>query len=425
MDISNYDVSYFYQKIKGKVLVTVIEFDLDEIVEEQRLKLAVSKAMDYYPNLKIKPYFNDKLQVAFEKWDGEVFVSEYDGKSALLGTAETNYYLFKASYYGNTIRVSMSHVLGDGNTLKSFVSRIVDCYYENEKIEGADSNFEYLDRTEPLADILKKLEADIPIEEPKEAKTPEKETFIEPEPYEYYGTDKTCYREIVFDQEEFVKEIKSKNTTPAVFLIMLIAQAMHECYEVGDRAVEVCYAMDCRKAFDCNSQCNFAIDENVSYLPEWNELPFDDRIANIRNIMTINGQMNNMLYHARQAMNDVELFVCYNNLKVMELANNKLEEQTIHKSAFLSSMGRVSFPEHVKSHIVGGRMYVNPMKRDTNFHVMSFEKRGSFMMASSKNNDRLAETLLKLFESYNISCELKETSIASLDTIDFSQIERK
>jgi len=114
----------------GPELVNTIRIGitLTEPVDEQALRLALSKAAQRYP------YFAVRLSRRGEEYVMEPndlpFVVSPDGNTVTLGSAESNFHIFTFAYEGCRIYLDTSHFFTDGNGMFPFLKTLLYYYLQ-------------------------------------------------------------------------------------------------------------------------------------------------------------------------------------------------------------------------------------------------------------------------------------------------------
>ena len=120
-------LSQFYTGWRELSPVMLLEYTLYEAVDRDKLQIALEKAIDIFPVYRVKLTLNDKRQPIYEENAVVPTVYEDDGRAHTFGK-ESRGYLFRLSFHGRTISLSMHHTLTDYFGANEFLKYILRRY---------------------------------------------------------------------------------------------------------------------------------------------------------------------------------------------------------------------------------------------------------------------------------------------------------
>ena len=128
--IRNIDVgglSHFYTGWKELSPTIVLEYTLKEAVHPGKLQDALKRAAEVFSVFRTKIVLDDRRRPVYEDIESDPAVYEDDGKQHAFGK-ESGGYLYRVSFGGNRIRLSMHHTLTDFFGANEFLKYILRCY---------------------------------------------------------------------------------------------------------------------------------------------------------------------------------------------------------------------------------------------------------------------------------------------------------
>ncbi len=221
---------------------TVIEVKMKDRVTGSYLQVALTDTVKRFP------YMTDKLVEKNGKYythpDLNSMTVNKTKKYRPLGSMTTGYHLVDVTYTGHFIRVAFHHGLCDGKGIKPFVETLIYEYcrqkyrkkFSTEGLLLPGTPIDPLETAEPFGTEF------FAVESAEAPQFPEK--FSLPESGGGHGI---CYRtELLVDESAFVSAAKAVKATPAIFIAMVVSDALLELYPDADKAMCCNLAMDLR-----------------------------------------------------------------------------------------------------------------------------------------------------------------------------------
>ncbi len=234
--------------IKEQSPAFLIEYCTKEIIDREKLRKAVQRALGVFRTFQVKPVFDDKSRKPVYQFNSaEADVCPYDGRPHLFGS-ESGGYLFRVYYTEKSVLLSICHTLTDFFGANEFMKCIL-CFY----FDIADSRPEEIRK--PLA-----VDPDDPLD-----------------PYTLYGSfdssgfsmgkkwqneleisNRMLYRrgepitvhDLVFSISDFLKISKRAESSVFPFLTLLTGRAVAKTYGGEDKLLTGAGSFNCRRMFN-------------------------------------------------------------------------------------------------------------------------------------------------------------------------------
>ena len=120
-------LSQFYTGWKELSPTILLEYSLRKEIYPEKLQDALNRAIGIFSVFKVRLVLDDRRQPVYETIESNPAVYRDDGKQHRFGE-ENGGYLFRVSYGGNRIRLSMHHMLTDFFGANEFLKYILRCY---------------------------------------------------------------------------------------------------------------------------------------------------------------------------------------------------------------------------------------------------------------------------------------------------------
>lgn len=187
----------------------------------------------------------------------DVPVFQDDGKKVRLGTTDTNGYLFRVLFAGKSITVVASHGIGDGRGIGSFIQTVVYYYLIRKGIEIDTEGLIYTKE-----DIKDPTIVDQLLDKAKETFVAKAQLLVKEQLPIFYPKNEMVYLRtpdtrrlrIVWEQDKFMKVVKSLNGTPVVFVHAMIAKTMKSFYGVEGQRFVANVPVDLRERLKSRAQ---------------------------------------------------------------------------------------------------------------------------------------------------------------------------
>lgn len=338
---------YYYTTLPEKAAVVTATITLKSEIRPDYLKIACEKALDRNEFFRQKPILTSEGDVVREENHADVPVMPEDERVANLGTADTNGYLFRITYKERTLRMNSSHAVTDGHGATMFLHTLLYHYFslQGKEIEP-DSNIllpEVIDATE-----RGNLYEDIPAEfEPKCPFVQTFQCFITPEKRVLLETDRTRSFRLRMATPDMLRYVKSLNCTPGPAMMAIIAEAMCELYEVGDRNILTGLPVDMRPILNSRALSNYGVVTVIPFEKDDFSLSLEKKTQKLNDTLKLSLQRENIM--------SVAAFFAMASRKAPDVRLNDREavfrmqqKQMTDKGAFtylLSNVGRIMLPK--------------------------------------------------------------------------------
>ena len=263
-----------------------VRFDLKQKINTAKLQKAADKAMRAYPEFAVRPVLHEG-RVCYEKNDAPVKLAPDDGKRLYFGTEDTNGYLFVFLYGERHLSFSIFHSQTDAHGMISFLITVMWNYlvsmfpparligtkmFTKHGIRADDRLFFSMDDTERF-DPLTKFARPGNMVQPVDL-----ERLFRFPPEDAPKDSPTCrWVNLEISNDAFLAKVKALGTTFAPLLAALTAEAIRDCFDVGDRDVVVITTADGRRVVPSNTLGNLAYNVYLPVTPETAALPLQAR----------------------------------------------------------------------------------------------------------------------------------------------------
>ncbi len=254
-----------------------VRFDLKQKINIAKLQKAADKAMRAYPEFAVRPVLHEG-RVCYEKNDAPVKLAPDDGKRLYFGTEDTNGYLFVFLYGERHLSFSIFHSQTDAHGMISFLITVMWNYlvsmfpparligtkmFTRHGIRADDRLFFTMDdaeRFDPLTKFARPGNMVQPVDLERLFRFP---------PENAPKDSPTCrWVNLEISNDAFLAKVKELGTTFAPLLAALTAEAIRDCFDVGDRDVVVITTADGRRVVPSNTLGNLAYNVYLPVTPE-------------------------------------------------------------------------------------------------------------------------------------------------------------
>lgn len=427
MDIGGVNKFFLYISFGEKAANMEYMYDLAEEIDVDVLKLAVKDAMECFPFFQLKPFIDKDGKICAEKNDGEVPVFKDDGKKVRLGTADTNGYLFRVIYSGKRITVVSSHGIGDGRGIGSFTQTVVYYYLTRQGInidsEGLIYTKDDISDTTITDRLLDKVKT-VQFTKPEPETNDQIAIFYPKNEMVYLRTADTKQFRLIWEQDKFIKVVKSFGGTPVVFTHALIAKTMKSFYGIEKHKYVANVPVDLRERLSSRAQSNFTTNVNINLADEDINLDMAEEMQLLRTRLKEATDLNKLLGNV-VAFGEVLGYLDQIDLRNEDVLKGIAESNsTPTRSYLLSNIGLVKLPSGMVPHVKNVDIMFTTMEASPVFVMLTYENRGTLIIGQNYCDDGFAQALCKTFADYGISTELKDCGLVRSDIVNVSAFDR-
>lgn len=274
---------YYWVAPGGRAPIVEWEVILSQDVDEAALRRALVAALRAHTNFRTHPVIvggrpqHELLDVAAVP---DVPVFEDDGTVRRMGTADTFGYLFYVAWQGRRVALRYFHSIADGRGGLAFMCTLLRaCLREMGLVEcelpAPDSS-----NTQPTFErILERMEG-----APALGKFDPKRHDIFSMPVERYPREGSLQRMLEIDVPlvPLLSLAKRSESSVVPVLQALVGRALHETYDVGERAIVGYTSIDTRRVFGLETGGNAATHFSVPYVAKLNRYDLPKRAMVLR-----------------------------------------------------------------------------------------------------------------------------------------------
>ena len=418
IDTGIINMFYFYS-VKEKATVDSATITLNIPIEPECLKKAVEKAIkrNYYFGL--TPVLNERGEVFLEENREAVAVYPDDGSFCDLGTKDSNGYMFKVFYSGNSIRLEVFHVLTDGRGMDAFMKSVVYYYLT---LSGHDINSEGMimtdempvDPTEtiPLTDT-------IPRDYDKNKKFHAENVFVIPEDYKYIKTPYQKIIDISFPAEQFIAVTKKYKTTPMPLLGAWMNQVLRSLYNVGGKNIVISVPVDMREMNGSKSLGNYCGSIAIEASDKRAGDSTEEQIADIRDQLKAKA-VPEILYEKIAELKQAEDMIRQTPLdskEDFEALLKRSEEGPARNTYTLTNVGKLRFPKDMEAYIADYDMCGMYSGKGIVLGAYTFGDTGHWLISQNFESVSIAKELCEKAKEAGIDAGLTDKGTVRLDSV--------
>ena len=254
---------YFFSENESNNLI--FRLVLRSRIDKSILKKALNKTLERYPNFRQTPVLDKDGYLYTVDNNQEADVYAYDPDPVTLASRETNGYLFRVMYEGDTLWISIFHSLCDGSGFKMFARTLLYYYFTYSGLQICNEDHHILTAEVPAAPselsdpFLVKTDtkaADMAAYGVTEdgvnpfKPTDFEDVFLLPESVRQpdqcrdFGLGR-----YILNTERLLQRAKDLGTTVDTYIHLLTARTIHENYQVGDKLITGIGTIDMRSFY--------------------------------------------------------------------------------------------------------------------------------------------------------------------------------
>ncbi len=448
----------FYYGFSGKKTTDIIvnvtmKYDIDA--------LALNKAVQHL--VKVYPYLCKKIVVKgnniYYADNAETPVAyEWDKKQHKLGTAETNYFLFRVMHKKNEIIMIIHHGLLDGKGVFEVVQSLLDFYVEAEKLSKNDelsaSDMEIssednkkedykvkTDEKNNIADVKNGLENNMADNMGDAEDLYEKYGDINQKPFyiyknngafvipeQYYAEDDTSCRKfkVICEMNDVLSLAKRSQSTPVPVLAAIISETIDSIYETDNKDITGYIPVDLRKMFNYDSISNTVMAITLPYSKRLNDKSMDIKCTVLRGIMDLQIQKENFVYRMGQQVVNAKQREA---LEVPAEAKQNVYIDRLTKGSrsmytyLLSYVGKLNFSDRVSQELSDFNVclpaYLVPL------NIIACVDGSKLILTCTQNfkTDKIIKKMVEIMEAKGISASYEDMGEIQADPFEFAKLQ--
>lgn len=417
---------YFYHALPQKAPVAECKVTMKETVNPKLLAEACSMALAGNYAFRQKPLIDRSGDIVCCENTADVPVTEDDGKNYALGSTDSNSYLFRVMYSENSIGIRYSHAITDGRGGILFFHTLLYHYFslQGHPIESDASVILDKDREDMAVrgDVADDLPKDVAVKRPKDTgelfSTPEQRTLMETEL-------SRCFL-IHFPAVQLKELAKRFGATPVPILAALVAETMHDIYEVGERTIMAGVPVDMRAFLKPRALANYS---SMTFLPFealLAGLSMEEKAKALSETLADCLERDNLFGMAKllsggpvrtdyPPMDDRE--------KVLELYKARIT-QVGRFTYLLTNVGRIRLPKGMEERITSYEMGTVALSYTPSMSVYTYGDTVCLGLACNFREDGLAKAILERMKTYHLAAEMVFDGYTTMDTVRTDYFEK-
>lgn len=398
----------YYNFSGRKSMPMIYELILSEDIKEDALRRALKRTLKRYPLYRhtIEENENKGIHYVPIPEDNPYPIFTGEKKNRRFGSDETGGYLFTIWYLNKHFIMEIFHGLSDGTGANAFIQTLLYCYATECGVEVKDTKNIRLDSESPRESETEDVYAKYSNTEVEEFYKPkEVEPFGLPE--EFFGEEVNSYKlfELELEFEQLLKLSKSAESSPAPMLSVVIAQAIYETYNVGDKIITGCIPVNLRGIFNTDSIENCVMTVPVIYHPRLRGMELSKQATCVRANLDLLVQKENAIVYATKSVSKMHHFCdgVHTPGEIADIFINTLRPIGYNMYSYmLSYVGNVVLPQELENMVEKIIAHTPPFS--TPFGITAFVYKGKMRMLIAQNFE--SEALV-----HNISKKLTEIGI--------------
>ncbi len=422
IDIAANDLLFLLISFGGKAAVMTYTYTLDADVRVEELKGATREAVKAFPLYGLRPVIDDGGHIVMMENNEELPVCPDDGNVASLGSEDTGGYLFRVTYKGERVTITVSHALGDGRGIMSFTVALLYHYlvstghsidpqgmvYTPKDIEDPAVTQSLVDRLKDVAAIRDDVQRAV------------SEPFFAPEEKIYMGTPDTKRFVISWDHAEFKKTLKARGATPVIFMHDLLADAMYEYYGLKDEVISACVPVDLRDKLKSRAQTNFTVNVNI---------PIDESIRKLskaERYERLKAELDDKASPGRIAASFEDLRPLMDMITSMSVNDKEGMGQLLDvvltdkpdRSYLLTNFGMLKLPEDMYRYVLDADVCLTNLESTPVYMMLTFGNKGMLLVGQNYEEGGMAEKISDKLREAGIDNRLEERGLIRQDDVD-------
>ncbi|MCR4990877.1 MAG: hypothetical protein K6A38_08450 [Lachnospiraceae bacterium] len=411
---------FFYNSLPNKTAGIRLRVRLKEKIDPEALQNALERTVRRNPFFRLKPILDENGNICCEQNSVPPGISPEDGTRVLLGTEDTDGYLFRVRYTEDTIILFASHVLTDGRGVISFLKSLLYNYFtDTGKVIGMDGSF-LTDDTEEDPEETKNIFEDLPDDiKPLAPKEELKEVFSVPGERVLIETDQSRLFGIRFPKEQLKEEAKKRGTTPLPLLSVLFSDVLRKTYDTGDLTIRISSPVDMRRFLNEKAMTNYSISIETDIDANLNGFGMEDRInrvsEDIQKKISRDEILGRAAFAGANAMGAME-FPFGNE----EICRGMMKKRITKRDTFsflLTNMGLVRFPKDMEGLIADFDIVSPSVATTPSILTYTYGDHANVFMVANFEEDAFAKGILEELIKQGFDAEMTEDGYLSEDSL--------
>ncbi len=421
MDRFNESSMFFcFNSLPKKTAGIRIRIGLKDRVDPGRLREALALAVKRNPFFRLKPCLDEQGNIRCTVNTSPVKVYPEDGTYVLLGTGESEGYLFRIRYTEDTIVFFCSHILSDGRGAISFLTSVLYHYFTMAgKTITKDGSFVTAEDPEDPKEITGVFE-DLPegIKPLEELPSP-KEIFSVPGPRVLMDTDRSRFYEIRFPGRQLMEISKENGTTPFPLFAVLISDSLRKAYDTGSSAIRVSAPVDMRRFLNGKSLTNYSLSVETDLDSDLYTLSKAERIRYVTEDIGRKTSEEEMLKRAAFSRDNAKgsMEFPFGNEEICRGMMMKRMGKKDTFSFLLTNIGLLRFPKEIRDEIRSFDLVSPSVVSTPSISLFTFGEDSYLCMVANFEEDSMIKEILASMKEAGFDAQLTENGYFTDDSL--------
>lgn len=430
MKFSNTEKMFFYLNSEWKSPIFTMYFDFSKDVNIDKFKEAVRRSLVIFPRMKSMPVLDAAGFVKIVENTDEVPVFEDCKTSQMLGSEQSNYYMFRWAIHKNKLTYSMFHALSDYTVTAEFLRQTFLNYldliggYDVKELLLTEDEVCKKEYTELLTDkaeeYLKNHEGCFRENAPEMPKA-----FFANENAEYIFSDSNFVQVLSWDAKALKDVLGRFQITPLVLFHTLLARANVEIYNPEEDVIRCDFAIDLRSRLGSRSHTNFCGEATLLYDKNWAFCPVEEQFKLVQKSLTAAVDMDDIVSDIIRQSKSEEYII--NNIKPgSEFMKKALAAKFDRSEAtyFISNIGKIDLCQDKFDYLDSFMVIPTTFFNSVDYYLMTFKDTGQIVEVKNNGSTAVLEKVREKLAMLGIDTQLK-TTLHTPNRMDVSLFKRE
>ncbi len=408
--------SFLYFYTGDSSAVTRCNITLKDEPDPHVLKEALKAVLRRFDLFRQRPFLDREGHVVLKENTEEPVIYAYDGKRAMLGTAESAGYLFRVLLYGKVLITEIFHGLTDARGAWQFTQTLL-YEYLSARYGFRLSDDRIFTASAPREESEDELLYERILKELSEKETPEEAEEGEPSPVTVLSPAKA-----VSDKKETDRYVLSYrvsdvlgiardlSVTVTSFFMCVFARALYELEEADEKGCVVTeMPVDMRPLLMSRSLSNFSSNVLIPFERNLLAKPLGEQALAVKEVMRSRVNADHLYREigpyaaALSALSGLPL----DNEETIRALKEKAGASQPERSSFmLSNVGVLKLPEEMEGYITDVDFESESLKDNPEIILYSYGDTGRIMMLWKHGNPSFMNRIGEILSGYGLETEV-------------------
>lgn len=411
---------YFYSAGK-KAAVNSFKYTLRIPINAKVLRDALECTVKRYYFFGLKPILNSDGKVCFIKNEESIEVYPDNQDVCILGTQQSNFYLFRVVYTKYSIRVIVFHGLADGKGVLSFCTSLLYNYLtmcgykidDEGKVLMNDTPFDDSELAQITNDAPRNISNN-------HNKIDKRNIFLIPEDNFLLNESKTKKWKIVYSIESLKKLTHKHNSSYVCALSVLFSKAIRTIYETKDSSIIASIPVDMRSILNKKALSNYCCFTSLEHNSDIAELPIATQFMYQNNKFKELQSFDNlcaMVDNTRTLEKTVFQLPIHEKCLFEESWNKKKESRKNHTTFCITNLGKNQMPKDIEEFVVDFDLDNPNLSSYPIICMISIGNIGHLYFTQNFENSTLVKKFCDILNQHGVEARLEDGGMIQTDAV--------